>query len=230
VLPIAFPAPPGYSEPPFWTGQGFRVGQIALPVLSYQVGASGWTDELTEFHEDVAGEDHTIDCSSREHAVSRLERWLPGSAPVVMDVGCSSGFVLKLLRKRLPKAAVVGADYVRAPLDKLSKVMPEVPLLQFDLVKCPLPDRSFEGVVCLNVLEHIENDFAAVQQLHRVLKPGGVVVFEVPAGPHLYDVYDKQLLHFRRYRTTWLPCYARPASRSLNDPISAFFFIRASGS
>src|SRR4051794_1169551 len=105
VLPIAFPAPPGYSEPPFWTGQGFRVGQIALPVLSYQVGASGWTDELTEFHEDVAGEDHTIDCSSREHAVSRLERWLPGSAPVVMDVGCSSGFVLKLLRKRLPKAA-----------------------------------------------------------------------------------------------------------------------------
>jgi SAM-dependent methyltransferase len=225
ALPIAFPAPPGYSEPPLWTGRGFRVGQIVMPILSYHVGASGWTDELTEFHEDVAGEDHYIDCSSREHAVSRLERWLTGSSPALMDVGCSSGFVLKLLRKRLPEAEVVGADYVRAPLEKLSKVIPEVPLLQFDLVKCPLPDRSFDGIVCLNVLEHIENDFAAAQQLHRVLKPGGVVVIEVPAGPHLYDVYDKQLLHFRRYRMHDLVALLRKAGFEIIERSHLGFFL-----
>jgi hypothetical protein len=34
----------------------------------------------------------------------------------------------------------------------------------------------------------------------RILKPGGVAVIEVPAGPQLYDVYDKLLFHHRRYR------------------------------
>jgi hypothetical protein len=40
---------------------------------------------------------------------------------------------------------------------------------------------------------------AAIQQVFRIIKPGGIAVIEVPAGPHLFDVYDKRLLHFRRY-------------------------------
>ena len=51
----------------------------------------------------------------------------------------------------------------------------------------------------LNVLAHIENDRAAVEQVYRVLKPGGLAVIEVPAGPHLYDGYDRYLKHFRRH-------------------------------
>jgi len=62
-----------------------------------------------------------------------------------------------------------------------------------------LPDRSIDVVCLINVLEHIEDDTAAARQVHRILKPGGIAVVEVPAGPHLYDVYDRQLLHFRRY-------------------------------
>jgi SAM-dependent methyltransferase len=51
----------------------------------------------------------------------------------------------------------------------------------------------------LNVLEHIEDDKAALEQTFRILRPGGIAVIEVPAGPHLYDTYDKALKHFRRY-------------------------------
>jgi hypothetical protein len=36
--------------------------------------------------------------------------------------------------------------------------------------------------------------------LFRILKPRGAAVVEIPAGPGLYDVYDKELMHFRRYR------------------------------
>jgi SAM-dependent methyltransferase len=100
----------------------------------------------------------------------------------------------------MPHALVLGADYVRGPLEKLGCAIPDLPLLQFDLVNCPLPDGSFDGVILLNVLEHIENDFAALQQTARILKPGGVAAIEVPAAPNLYDIYDKQLMHFRRYR------------------------------
>ncbi len=67
----------------------------------------------------------------------------------------------------------------------------------------------------LNVLEHIRGDALALRQVHRILRPGGVVVIEVSAGPKLYDVYDELLMHHRRYR---LPSLARTlrgaASRS----------------
>jgi hypothetical protein len=53
--------------------------------------------------------------------------------------------------------------------------------------------------VLLNVLEHIEHDDVAIAQIARLLKPGGVAVIEVPAGPKLYDTYDALLKHHRRY-------------------------------
>jgi ubiquinone/menaquinone biosynthesis C-methylase UbiE len=169
-------------------------------VLSYSVGESGWTDDLTSFHEATAGADHFIDRASRQHALLQVKRHLRGPNSVVLEVGCSSGFFLEDLRRELPQALVIGSDYVVGPLRTLAPRLPDVPLLQFDLVRCPLPDDCVDVVVLLNVLEHIEDHFGAVRQLRRILRPGGAVVIEVPAGPHLYDVYDKVLMHFRRYR------------------------------
>ena len=51
----------------------------------------------------------------------------------------------------------------------------------------------------LNVLEHIEDDLGALQKAFLLLKPGGVLVLEVPAFQSLYDAYDAELNHFRRY-------------------------------
>ena len=59
---------------------------------------------------------------------------------------------------------------------------------------------STDAIVLLNVLEHIDRDDAALAHVRRILKPDGIAVIEVPAGPALYDVYDKLLLHHRRYR------------------------------
>jgi SAM-dependent methyltransferase len=185
---------------PIWTGTEFRVGDSTARILSYELGTSGWTDGLTELHESAEDENHYINVASREHAVSRLERWVFGENPVLIDIGCSSGYTVRLLRKRMPHAVVFGADYVRRPLEKLGHSIPDLPLLQFDLVNCPLPEKSFDGVILLNVLEHIDDDDAALRQAVRILKPGGVAAIEVPAGPNLYDIYDKQLMHFRRYR------------------------------
>jgi ubiquinone/menaquinone biosynthesis C-methylase UbiE len=185
---------------PVWTDGGFQVDGKRAPVLSYGVGASGWSDELTSMHEDIAGSTHPIDLASRRHAVEQLRRNLPGPDAAVLEVGCSSGYLLRDMKAALPHAFLIGSDYVRGPLEALAGKMPALPILQFDLQRCPLPDASVDAVVLLNVLEHIEDDAAAVGHLFRILKPGGVAVIEVPAGPHLYDVYDKELMHFRRYR------------------------------
>jgi 2-polyprenyl-3-methyl-5-hydroxy-6-metoxy-1,4-benzoquinol methylase len=194
-----FPAPPGFAGAAVWTGTEFRIGDTVTRVLCYDSGSSGWTEELTDLHEGVDDEDHYMSVASREQAVSSLERWLRLPHPVIMDVGCSSGYTLKLLRRRMPHAKVLGADYVRRPLDKLSEAFPDLPLFQFNVARCPLESNSVDGVVLLNILEHIEDDARAVQEVYRILRPGGVAVIEVPAGPDLYDIYDQRLMHFRRY-------------------------------
>jgi SAM-dependent methyltransferase len=197
---LKFPSPPGSSDAAIWTGNSFAVGDKVERILSYDVGSSGWTEELTDLHEGVDDEDHYISVASREQAVSSLERWIEVPEPVILDIGCSSGYTLRLLRRRMPRATLLGADYVRRPLEKLGVTIPDLPLLQFNVSHCPLEHDSVDGVVLLNILEHIEDDGQAVHQIYRILRPGGVAVIEVPAGPHLYDIYDQRLMHFRRYR------------------------------
>lgn len=195
-----WPAAPGHAERPRWTGRGFCVGKEMKAVLSYDIAPSGWSDGLTTFHEEHAGSDHCIDRASRRHALAQLARHIDAPRPVLLEIGCSSGFFLEGLIDAWPDARVIGADYVRRPLEALAARRGDIPLLQFDLTRCPLPSDSIDGAVLLNVLEHIEDDAAAVRHICRILKPGGVAVIEVPAGPHLYDVYDQVLLHHRRYR------------------------------
>lgn len=199
MVDYPWPSPPGTTEKPIWTGHGFRLGDALVPVLWNTIGTSGWTDALTRFHEETAGSSHWIDRASRQHALEQLRKHARTESPVILEVGCSSGFMLRLLRERFPHALVIGADYVRGPLEQLAVHMPDVPLLQCDLTECLLPGSSIDTVVLLNVLEHIPDDAAAVRQVYRILKPGGIAIIEVPAGPHLYGIYDKLLLHHRRY-------------------------------
>jgi SAM-dependent methyltransferase len=198
VSRFPWPPVPGSKSAPRWTGAGFEVDGAPAPWLTYVVERSGWSDELTAMHEVEAGDDHPIDIASRERAVTELARHWSGDG-VVMDVGCSSGWMLRDLRRAFPRALVIGADYVSGPLRRIAREDAGQPLMQFDLTRAPLPDGSLDAIVALNVLEHIEDDRAAVEQMHRMLRPGGVAIIELPAGPRLYDVFDKALLHHRRY-------------------------------
>ena len=189
---------------PVWTGGGFQLGTTRVPVLEYSENFAGWSDDLTSLHEDSAGESHPIDRASRYDAVRQLSRHLTVSKPVILEIGCSSGYMIRDLRASFPAALVIGADVVKEPLHRLAEAMPGVPLLRFDLLKCPLPDACVDAVVMLNVLEHIEDDDLALSQVRRVLKPSGLLVLEVPAGPALYDSYDQALRHFRRYESSAL--------------------------
>src|SRR5690349_15021904 len=102
----SFPPPPEASSPPVWTGSGFLVDNKKGRILRFEVGSSGWSDELTLFHEHIDDEDHYMNRASRDHAISRLKRWLSTLEPVVLDIGCSSGYMVKALRRCLPHATV----------------------------------------------------------------------------------------------------------------------------
>jgi SAM-dependent methyltransferase len=199
TLPFALPTPADADGAPEWTGTAFALGDQRRRVLAFDVGQSGWSDELTSFEDEHAGGDHFTGVASRRHTLVQLQRHLTAARPVILEIGCSSGYFLRAALAAMPQACVVGADYVRGPLERLGADLAQVPLMQFDLTRCPLPSGTFDAIVLLNVLEHIEHDDVAVAQVARLLKPGGIAVIEVPAGPKLYDAYDALLHHHRRY-------------------------------
>lgn len=59
--------------------------------------------------------------------------------------------------------------------------------------------QNYSAIYTSNVLEHIENDSAALRELHDALIPGGVIGIYVPAHPFLYSTMDKEIGHVRRY-------------------------------
>jgi ubiquinone/menaquinone biosynthesis C-methylase UbiE len=200
VDPLArypWPQLPGSSEQPNWNGRAFLHARQEIRFLSYTEAVSAWSDELTAMHETEAACSHPIDIASRDLASDSM-RMLEGR-PVILDVGCASGFLLRDLQCALPAAALIGADYLSSLLTRASFNVPNIPLLQFDLRTCPLADETIDGVTALNVLEHIDDDETALRQIHRVLKRGGIAHLEVPSGPSCYDVYDEVLMHHRRY-------------------------------
>ena len=88
----------------------------------------------------------------------------------IIDIGCSSGSLLHLIRKEYPDLALIASDFIIEPLEELYKQNINIPLLQFDLKQCPLPDSSIDLITCLNVLEHIDDDKKALLNLYRILK------------------------------------------------------------
>jgi len=71
--------------------------------------------------------------------------------------------------------------------------------LRLPAVSPGLVAERLDTVVCLNVLEHIEDDRASLRAMHDLLQPGGRLALLVPSLRALYGTLDEALGHFRRY-------------------------------
>jgi SAM-dependent methyltransferase len=199
----------GSNSIPRWIGRSFMVGNLETEILRFGESESAWSDELTSMHEAEANSSHPIDLASRRLAVESMRELADRADSIVVDIGCSSGFLIEDFKRLLPSLSVFGADFLTGIVLKAAARNPGTPFVQFDLRKCPLEDQCVDGVTALNVLEHIDSDLTALKEIHRILKPGGIAHVEVPAGPACFDLYDEVLLHFRRYRLTDLIAMAK---------------------
>jgi predicted SAM-dependent methyltransferase len=59
-----------------------------------------------------------------------------------------------------------------------------------DICNLPFEENSYDVVFCNHVLEHIEDDFKAMSELYRVLKPGGLGIFQIPQDLNLDETYE----------------------------------------
>jgi SAM-dependent methyltransferase len=117
----------------------------------------------------------------------------------VLEVGCGIGNFTGLL---LDREAVVALDAEPACIERIKARYPNLIAFVCDVEQTPLPSLeqfALDSCVCLNVLEHIENDAAALRSMAGALTPRGVIVLIVPAFPSLYGPIDRNLGHHRRY-------------------------------
>ena len=119
----------------------------------------------------------------------------------VLEIGAGIGnMTVNLIPRTEYWATEVNPLYL-ADLRKLIQTRPYLRVAFTDVNK---PDsfptkKQFDTVVCINGLEHVENDVAALRNIRCILEEGGRAIIVVPQGPSLYGSLDRELGRYRRY-------------------------------
>jgi glycosyltransferase involved in cell wall biosynthesis len=138
----------------------------------------------------------------------RFNRWMadtirPYLGEAVLEIGAGIGNLSRHLapRRRLYIATDIDAEHL-ARLGTRLRHRPNMEIRCVDLAR----SEDFEAlagrvdtVVCLNVVEHLEDDLGALRNLHMALEPGGRAIVLVPHDQAVYGTLDEALGHFRRY-------------------------------
>ena len=122
------------------------------------------------------------------------------SLSFLLDGGCGTGGMLKILSDKLPSLHLIGLDTAQEAL-LYCKERGIHRLIQGSLVNLPFADSTFDLVISLDVLYHksIDDDVLPCREIHRVLKPGGYVILHLPALEFLRGSHDIVVYSKRRY-------------------------------
>ncbi|MDQ8199114.1 class I SAM-dependent methyltransferase [Pelagicoccus enzymogenes] len=123
-------------------------------------------------------------------ATKQLER------PDILEIGCGTGGNLEMLSRYGRLRAIEMDTIARQTAVRLKVCEVEYGKLP-DQIK--VQDDSVDIALMLDVLEHVENDTAALDRVKRLLRPGGHAIITVPALPSMWSAHDDANHHFRRY-------------------------------
>ncbi len=177
---------------------------------------------------------HLEETLHRIYEMRNFNRWIysliePYLGPKVVEIGCGVGSFTELLAEK--DREVLALDIEPCYLERVRVNLGSnrrVAIAPYDLSR-PLPPQlpagSADAVVCMNVVEHLENDLEAFRHLVDFLAPGGRTVVLVPAFQWLYGSIDESYRHFRRYRRKPLEALARAAGVK----IERTFYVNLAG-
>ncbi len=171
------------------------------------------TDEFyTHGHDSVVVAAHARRTAA-EAAAFVLDRLEPGMR--VLDFGCGPGSITIGLAKHVgPTGSVVGIDRSAEAIAvaKQAAAAPNLQYLEASVYDLPLPDESFDVAYAHQVLQHLADPVAALVEVRRVLRPGGLVAVR--------DADYGTMTHHPRYATIdeWLDAYHRVARANGGEP------------
>ena len=116
-----------------------------------------------------------------------------GHVERVLDIGCGDGYFDRLLVQNDPRIKdLQGYDlFLENPSSE--------GVCRWTNDFSEVPDNSFDLILMMDVLEHVEDDRRFFRQICSKLKPHGQILITVPAFMKLYSLHDQELKHFRRY-------------------------------
>jgi glycosyltransferase involved in cell wall biosynthesis len=218
--------------------RGYRIFEVPISYYgrTYEEGKKvGWKDAVSALWTIVRHSlRETEDPKNVGHVtlarMARLEpynRWLAGRfrgalGSRVLEIGAGFGNMTRHLTGR---ELVVASDLDPVALEYLRGCFREDASVRVASYRFPLEAAQREEIralrldtiVCLNVLEHIEQDTATLSDMHAALPAGGRLILIVPALAWLYGSLDEQLRHFRRYEKEELEQKVRAAGFVLED-------------
>lgn len=135
-------------------------------------------------------------------------RMMENKQGTVLDIGCAAGAEVAALRAH--HFRVVGVDCSPAMLAYSRQRFADdacVQLCRADMENLPFASSSFDHVVCLGVLEYVPSYIKSLDEIHRVLRPGGLAVFSIPTRISAYQISEylaRLLTPFWRACKAWL--------------------------
>ncbi len=139
-----------------------------------------------------------------------LRRFFP-EAERIMEIGVGTGFVMRAIQQAFPNARLYGSDIHVAGLQfAAARLGNRLDLMQMDARHIPFREH-FDVVCAFDVLEHIEDDEAVLDEIRLSLRGNAGVVLTVPQHMFLWGPVDEAAFHERRYKTRELAAKVRAA-------------------
>ncbi len=126
---------------------------------------------------------------------AELDRLALPAGARVLDAGCGSG---RTLQELVDYGEVSGIE-LNEEAAELARRRGHGDIRIGRLEELPWDDGTFDLITCLDVIEHVPDDVAALVELRRVCAPGGWLLVTVPAYQALWSVHDEANHHYRRY-------------------------------
>ncbi|MBC8111111.1 MAG: class I SAM-dependent methyltransferase [Verrucomicrobia bacterium] len=128
--------------------------------------------------------------------IERLEKIIPSSPNLqILNIGAATGRTSELLSRF---GEVTSVEYDKACCDFTNEKL-GMHIINASITELPFAAASFDVVCAFDVIEHVENDVLAVQEMKRVCKSSGTLAITVPAFQQLWSQHDVVNHHFRRY-------------------------------